>query len=299
MKSIKFIVFSFFLFLQNSTFAQDEDIMSNCHFDFFGLRSRGLGVYSPNPDAYYKDHQSVELDDKIISIRKFFHNQKIVSEEFNYVDTNTYLFVKYDSINHEVLMRGKLQATSQIERADTFITFTSDTYEENRTFHNYYKWSKEGRWHELYGSGEYKNNIKIGEWLIFSTKNVEAKYVQYDENGKFLSEEPYNMLNTNNLGRVKKEMYRSWNVVEVSEKKIRLTHSTNIENEIYKYGKIIFDKDTIGIINRQRCADHKGRLITTKWNLTNDFIIQTEDKLSFLNNFKIIDLTRYEMILEK
>ena len=167
----------------------------------------------------------------------------------------------------------------------------------------YKKWSKEGHWREIDGIGEYKKNIKIGEWQSFkrdSDKGFQMKYILYDKKGKTLSVTPDNILKTNDLEKIKTYIIGNWSIDNGSNY-VENINMNRFDKEPFSSSDVNFEfqKAVLNTYPRRKICGYGRTILPTKWTITSDFVIKTADKNHILNNFKITFLSRYEFKLEK
>jgi hypothetical protein len=186
-----------FLLSTKALNAQATKILN--HKNFFYLKT----------DFDFQDQQQYEkisIDSQIIVFRRFHANQFTIAEEYLHFKNDTFLYREYSNLDHQLTASGKVAPSICCSNIDTIYTFDTETYEEKMIVNKYWNWSKEGMWKienaDFYEYGNYKNNLKIGEWYVWDKRIKSAKYVYFDNFGIQLFEEPKDLTQTNNKERI-------------------------------------------------------------------------------------------------
>lgn len=252
-----------------------------------------------------KQYEKITIDSQIIAVRRFHADQFTIAEEYLHFKNDTFLYREYSSIDHQLTSSGKVVASICCSSVDTSYTFDPQTYEEKKLITKYWNWSKEGRWEientNVYEYGNYKNNLKVGEWYVWDKNIKSAKYVYFDNFGIQRLEEPQNLIQTNNKERVIKEIVGIWRIEESTNKNLRLRKEKE-QNMVRTYGSLVFDSTLVEIILRLQCGTgfdfkdfkkrNKGHWIIDDENVISMQVYGFEDK-----KYKITYLSRYEMRL--
>lgn len=253
-----------------------------------------------------KQYEKISIDSQIIAFRRFHTNQFTIAEEYLHFKNDTFLFHEYSSLDHLLTSSGKVVPSICCSIIDTTYTFDPETYEEKTIINKYWNWSKEGMWKienaDLYEYGNYKKNLKVGEWYVWDKHIKYAKYVYFDNFGTQLFEEPQNLIQTNNKERLIKEILGSWRIEEVANEQIQLIKEKEQQNIGY-HGNLVFDSNLVQFIIRLRCAtgfDFEGfkKRNKSNWTIDDENVISMqvygfEDK-----KYKITYLSRYKMCLK-
>jgi hypothetical protein len=276
--------------------AQEIETLDNIN--FFNLKTD----YDFEPQ---KQYEKIAVDGRIIAFRRFQDDQFAIAEEYIHLNKDTYLFREYAGLEHRLVSSGKVVPSICCGKTDTTYIFDSETYEEKIIINRYWDWSREGVWKiespEAYEYGNYKNNLKVGEWHVWDKNTNSAKYVYFDDFGAQLFEEPQDLTKTNNKERIKQGMIGIWRIVDYIGDRLRLIKEKE-ERKVGTYGSLVFSHIDVKFIKRVGCGtgfnfeDFKKRCIND-WALDDGNILSMqvygfEDK-----KYKITYLSRYEMCL--
>lgn len=157
----RIIAFLFLTGLSQLSSAQDAIIRDTVPFSFWGST---FWKYSNAVDQI-----SDPLDNRLISVRKYYPNN-LVAEEYLRVNDTTWLYQQYDSLEpSRLLCRGLYVADPEYQAMDTILTFDPETYEESIQL-RYSRYAfKTGPWTEqdrngYVWTGIYEDDLREGLW---------------------------------------------------------------------------------------------------------------------------------------
>jgi hypothetical protein len=277
MKKTLLFLPTFFCLLQ-TVFGQNDMSLQ-----FFGKSLDTIDSYAYGS----KQYEHIFYDKKTMVCRKYFTNSRIVSEEYVLVAKDTFLFSKYDSLFQNIMERGKVVPIYR-EAVDTFITYNPDTYEEQITVMTYNKcskWSKTGFWTEAkndnFYEGFYKNDVRIGKWFI-AIPPYNKKHLYYDDNGKLLYEEPFNLVGTNNP-RIEQALQGVWYAEYIGYSTFKLSRKK--QNQYVRLLIFTFKNGKVSFV-REPASENREEDGTYTIDNANSIIFKGFDP--FLKNYKII-----------
>jgi hypothetical protein len=233
-----------------------------------------------------KQYEKISVGNQIIAFRKFHDNQFTIAQEYIRYKNDTFLFNEYTQLDHQITSGLVVPISSY--------------------GHLKWDWSKEGAWEvrtaDTYEHGNYKNNLKVGEWYIWNKKTESAKYIFFDNAGNQLGEEPCNLIETNNKERIINELLGSWMESLTSDNKGLLFYRGLVR--VHRSEGFFFDKNNVVkyILNRRSGTgfdfdDFKKRS-TGNWTIDDDNVLLINVYKIKNKKYKIIYLSRYKMILD-
>jgi hypothetical protein len=269
----------------------------------FGQNDMSLQFFGKSLDAIdsynNKQYEHIFYDKKTMVCRKYFTNSRIVSEEYVLVAKDTFLFSKYDSLSQNIMERGKVVPIYR-EAVDTFVVYNPDSYEEQITVITYdkcSKWSKTGFWTEAkndnFYEGFYKNDVRIGKWFI-AIPPYNKKHLYYDDNGKLLYEEPFNLVGTNNP-RIEQALQGVWYAEYRGNYEFKLSRKRRY-NLYYSLLVFTFNNGQV-TYNTEPLSEHTENVGT--YTINDAETIRFKGFVDYLNHYKIIFINDDKIELQR
>lgn len=232
------------------------------------------------------------LDNKILSVKKFFEGTKVVKAEYTYFAQDTFVYSEYDSLEHKLLARGKKVFT--IYTDTSILVFNPDTFEDYAVLNRDITLSKEGEWFEIKDNkrehGVYQNGIRVGQWLSVDYKLHKNYYLHYAEGRDTPIIEPFDLLETKNPKIVEKGLLGQWKVRSITADGMELEagSQTNMGLFVFDVNQFYFTKNTIHSPKKE---------ITGSWFLSGlNRLVFEAGKLPY-SQYEIESISPYEIIL--
>ena len=269
---------------------------------FFGLKDDELL-------SDQKTYEKITVDSHIITFRRFHPHTFAIAEEYIRYQKDTFLYRAYADTAHHVIAEGLVIYSNDYTITDTVVSFDPETYEEVFTITRYRNPLRSGFWRletpDVYESGHYQNNVKTGEWFVREKQGFLGKYVYFGDDGRVVSEEPENVVATNDVEKIKQAMEGIWGMeYRSTDQNIYLRKYEQLKEVRAHDEGFIFSSDTVQLVLYLRCAtgfDFEGYRKNQKgpWRLEDNNIVSMQIFRYAGKKYQIQYLSRYQMTLKR
>lgn len=177
-------------------------------------RNSFFGLKDDEHLSNQKTYEKIAVDTQIIAFRRFHPHTFAIAEEYIRYQKDTFLYRAYADTAHHVIAEGLVIYSNDYTITDTVVSFDPETYEEVFTITRYRNPLRSGFWRletpDVYESGHYQNNVKTGEWFVREKQGFLGKYVYFGDDGRVISEEPENVVATNDIEKIKQALKGIW-----------------------------------------------------------------------------------------